>query len=300
MGNRGLKIVSVIVTFSIITLLVFAGPAGAVILKFNLNNMFVELGKKANFFASTEIETGESLPITKFRIDLNGPENIFCEFLANGTKVSDCNGFLIKQTSSTNNTLGYGYQSNCGYGYNNYGYQPCENFTKGLLGYNISFNTNGHMTGVYNTKYTLFIGNKKTEKLGNNLFIYDRTALRGCSIRADDGNINNIIIGQEFNQGKNKLSLNIPLENAAFGQGSFITQIKRERMSYDFTVLGVIENSPQKALILTKGSYQLNREQNKTLNDIVLMNLDKKNREISLAGEKIDISNMDITLMRNC
>jgi hypothetical protein len=305
MKNRGLKAVSVLITIFIICFLIYSGPAAAFILKFSISNSFVELGKKATFFASAVIENNENLPISKFRIELNGPETIYCEFLPNGTKLTECKGFTIKPTSLANSTPGYGYQPDCeigtyGYGYEGYGYQKCVNFTRGILGYNITFDTTGHLTGIYSTKYISFIGRKQISKDGGNLFIFNKNAMRGCSIRADRGFIDNSLLGGNISNGKNKLSLSVPLENAVLGQGSFLTQIKKGRMSYNFEVMGVLENSPQRAVILISGNYQLNRIENKSNTDLILINLDKKNKELSLAGKKLDVSNMRVTLMRNC
>lgn len=301
MSNKILKVVSILITSGIIILLIFTGPAEAFILGIKIPNPYARSGDTVVFSVSSVFSSNEIVSLNRFKIELNGPENISCEFYPNMSKIGNCDGLNIKQISLPQLNFGYGYDGSLGYGYNaGYGY---NNFGNGTLSFNISFNTKAHRPGIYSTKFTLITGNNKFSEYGGTIIVFNATELRGCSIRARDGLLSGSLINNpEDNEDKNnnRLSFNIPLENAVSGHGSFSAQTNKERIIYDFEVLGVIENNAQKALILTRGNYQINRIRNNTLSDLVLINLDKKNKEISIAGKKIDVSNMDVTLMRNC
>ncbi len=293
MEKRSTKIISLIVTISVITILIISGPALAVTLGINVGQKFVKLGEKIQFSVASILENSDNLPIDKFTVELTGPTNKSCDFLPNGTAINGCDTFILKQLSSAQEIVGYGYLP-CQAGGYGYGYGYCSNFTSGTFAFNISIDSKNMSSGIYSTRFIMYSGNNVFEKIGDNIYLYG-DFLRGCSVRAQRGEFDSEV----FDGSRNRISFSIPLKNAVPGTGTLISQERNQRLVYDFTVLGVLENSENSATIISKGSYKLNRN-NFSTSDITLMYLDKKNKELSIAGKKISVVGMDVNLAKGC
>lgn len=264
-----------------------AGPAQAFTLGLISSDQFVRSGQKTNFFVSAKIESNEKMPITKFSFVLDGPETIACDFLPNGTIISGCKGMTIKKISEVENVSCNGY----GYGYG-YGYNNC--FTNGIFSYNITSNTKNYKIGIYSTKFITFLNNEKDgEKIGEPLFIVNKTMLAGCSVRANGGSLED---GSE--RSRNKLSFSIPLANAAPSQGSLQAQGNKKRITYGFEVIGALSNDNNNAQILVNGDFRENRNAN--IKQLAVINLDKKNKMVDIAGKNMNVDDMTATLMERC
>ncbi|MFA6023457.1 MAG: hypothetical protein WC781_05200 [Candidatus Pacearchaeota archaeon] len=295
MTNRGVKAITVLITLGILSLLIIAAPAQAFALSFVISDPYVSFGQTTEFTVSSKIGPNENIVINQFILNIYGPETITCEFLPDGTLLNDCDGITITplQNINTTNSSCYGYngENNCGgYGYG-YGY---DSFTNQTLAYKISFDTGSHKPGIYQTEFVLLSEGKRHVKPGSSLFIFDRDGLRGCSVRAHKGILE--IGNQTIDSPNNKLSFNVPLENAVLGSGSMLVQADKERFVYNFKVKGVLENNENNALVLVEGDYKSGRLGNST-SEIAIISIDKKNKELSLAGKKITATNMNVNLL---
>lgn len=307
------RIVSVTVAVIFISFLIASGPAEAFVLGLNLPQPYVKLGEKTTFSVSTSIEEGEELQIDRLKVELIGPETISCEFLADGTPISECKSMKINMLS--NGTVKpedcYGYDSgNCngeygyddeGYGHDtdfyNYGYGYEPKYIKGVLKYNVEFDTKGHKPGVYTISYTMNVSGSEFKKEGEVLFVYEKPFLEGCSVRADKGIIEEASLGKSEN-GRTRISFNFPSKNAVVSVGSLQSQAANKRLSYSFDVVGVLENNEQFAKILIRGSYRVGIKDSKDETSIIY--LDKESKKMTLTGKGLTVSNMDVTFMQNC
>lgn len=284
------KVASTILSVIIIGLLIYAGPANAFSLGILIGEKYIKLGESAKLFVSGDIEENELIKVESLSAVLtSNTKNIVCTFYPNGTFISGCEGFIISPYFNVNETYSipsYGY----GYGYG-YGYSVFKN---GKIGYNLSIDTSIIGAGIYSTKIIMHLENGDSEKEGEQLYVIDVDGLRGCSIRANKGEL--LINNQETS--RNKLSLNIPLQNAVMGSGSLQSQLKNNRITYDFKVVGVIQNTPFDAYILVRGNYRENRGNPKS--ETTLIYLDKKNSLLSMTGSKINVDEMKVTLMKRC
>ncbi|MEK6891453.1 MAG: hypothetical protein AABX03_04940 [Nanoarchaeota archaeon] len=282
------RVIAGVVSVLVITILILAGPATAFSLGIIVKEKFVKLGDQAKIFVSSQLEENEMLEVSKFELVVENDEKSFtCSFLPNGTFISGCDGFTITEASMINESttiLGYGY----GYGY---GYQTIKG---GKLGYNISIDTRKIGAGIYNTKIVMFLKEDISEKDGGELFIIDTNGLRGCSLRANSG----IVELGEQQTSRNKLSLNIPLQNAVTGSGSLQSQARKVRSKYEFRVIGTLQNNATNAQILVSGKYTENRGNSSEERAIIY--LDKKNKEITISDNKVNAEKMRVTLMQRC
>lgn len=288
MKTRGFKLLSVILTVFILVMLIMVAPANAFTLGIKIIDQFVQLGQKASLSVSANFAPNELVALNKLQVNLNGPENISCFFLPDGTKLSGCDNLTIVRTSTSNISSQYGYDAGYGYGY---GYNF---FGNGTLSFNITFNTQGHKAGVYTTEFIIYNGNNVVTKTGDSIFVIDSNALRGCSIRAHKGTFE--LGNTTINNSNANLNLFIPLKNAAGGTGELFVQAGKDRISYDFNVVGAIENNHNNALIVVSGTYKVGRV-NVTHPEFSLISLDKKAKVINIAGKKITVSDMDVNLL---
>ncbi|HRZ85602.1 MAG TPA: hypothetical protein P5277_02370 [Candidatus Paceibacterota bacterium] len=319
MSSKFIKSISLLFGVTFIFLLIISAPAQAFIINLAIQNQYIELGKSTTFNVSTEVESNEKLNINKFIIEINGPTDITCEFLPDGTLLNDCEGISISVVSSgnliKNDNQTYGdtpaqisgyYSDYCGeYGYGCAGYGGYNSgysyYGKGILSYNVTFNSMGYSRGMYNTEFKMVVDGKEYKKDGKALFIYDRDGLRGCSVRAQRGDIEiKDSVGNNYNGTRNRLSFNIPLKNAVAGQGTLISQNSDSRLNYDFDVLGVLEGNKNYSKILIKGIYRTNNKINKTSSELAVIYLDKKNKVLTLAGKSITATEMKVSFMDKC
>ena len=304
-GKKGVKIkkgasriVSVTVAIIFISFLIASGPAEAFVLGLNLPQPYVKLGEKTTFSVSTSIEEGEELQIDKLKVELIGAETIRCEFLADGTPISECADMKIivisNGTVKPKDCYGYGADGCDG----EYGYG--SRYIKGSLKYDVEFDSSGHTLGIYTISYTMTMDESEFKKEGEVLFIYTDekpVGLEGCSVRADKGVIEEASLGKNEN-GRNRISFNFPSKNAVMSVGSLQSQAANKRLSYSFDVVGVLENNNQFAKILVRGSYRVGINDSKEENSIIY--LDKEAKKITLTGKGLTVSNMDVTFMQNC
>jgi hypothetical protein len=274
-----IRFVSVILTISILSLMLIAGPAQAFILGLSVSNTNVVSGQEIEFTATAEIESGEIIDVEYIILDLSGPVSTSCIFLPNGTKITGCSGMTIKQISTTNYTYGYGY-----------GYQ------EGNLTYNITLKTDFLADGTYSTNLLVIEGKNTYSQRGEDITISTNgVILELCSIRSKGGTAE--ILGENFEH-NNQLNFNIPKEGAVIGAGILSARYDRKRFFYQFDIVKTTENNEQNASIIVNGRYRINREDE--VEEQATIYVDKKNKKLSVIGSDIGFTNMDVNFIRGC
>ncbi|MEK6855043.1 MAG: hypothetical protein AABX73_02365, partial [Nanoarchaeota archaeon] len=223
-NKKGLmhKLFAFLITLSVITILVLAGPAHA----FSLNlttldgQTEVEYGKKITFIATVDLtEQDKNLPIEEITVLLSGKgDSASCTFDATGKKIKDirdnsdnetseeddsenenghgesknCHGFNIKKIPKPklNSSYGYGYgysekNYGYGYGYQNFGYGYGVSGPK-VLEYEVTFHTQGYDLGEYDSSLDVKIGNKVFSTDGIKIKIIEKKNGTGKPPKEDD------------------------------------------------------------------------------------------------------------------
>ncbi|MFA5723562.1 MAG: hypothetical protein WC979_04865 [Candidatus Pacearchaeota archaeon] len=286
----------IVITFAIMLLIFFSGPAEAYSLSLWSSDNSPDLGENINFIASLKIDNNEVLDVDYLILNLRGISpsvEINCKFSVNGTILSGCTGISIVQISSTLYDYGYNYGS--GYGY---GYKP------GVLKYNISLNTTGYSPGKYETSLKFIAQNQTFEKSGDILTIQTysgggRTKQNSCYLNVGEPIMDKNIRGRggiisadgTIFDTNNKLSMSIRSKGATRGSGSITSQKNRERFSYKFKITSV-EDSKNQSLIYLKGTYRIGTKKSVPLNTILTIN--KATGQASLNESVISLEEMNL------
>ncbi|MEK6854648.1 MAG: hypothetical protein AABX73_00310 [Nanoarchaeota archaeon] len=276
------KILSVIFSVIIIFMLLTLGPTEAFVLGLSISDNMPVTGEIVDLTASLELESGENIPIDFFKFSLIGPENVECEFLLNGTKLSECKGIAIKPLFDDFD-FGYGY----GYGY---GYNPEGK----VVSYNIKIDSAKYKPGVYHTKLILISGEEEFEQSGEDIFILQKIQPLLCSVRGDGGEL----LFKDRTYTKNKVNFHIPTINASNGEGFLIAQSGGRRFSYSYHVAGILKLNKNITLIKTSGTYRDGPRITEKASSIIFLNKAKK--IIDISSKNFTLSNADITLIRGC
>jgi hypothetical protein len=141
-------LIVVLITVFTIGLIAYSGPTKAFVINLVSDKSTINQGDSLKFNASVTVNSNENLPIEKLILELNGPENVTCEFAPNGAIISGCKGITITRLYGTDAVLGYGYGNYNGYGYSfgyGYGYDK-------TLNYEITLITDNYIPGEYKTK----------------------------------------------------------------------------------------------------------------------------------------------------
>ena len=161
------RLISLSISFLILFILLFSGPANAFSLSLNIPDTQVSKGGSISFIGEIDIESDENLPIDNVLLKLDGGEVVNCLFHPNGTIISGCKGISIEYLGNASFEYGYGY-GYYGYGYNfGYGY----GYANGKLIYNFTLNTTDYLSGNYSTKLTAHINSKEFSNAGKNIII---------------------------------------------------------------------------------------------------------------------------------
>jgi hypothetical protein len=137
-GKFHLKLVSFAITFLVIAIIVFAGPANALsvsITGFSVGDPI--RGEETTTTANINIQANERIKLDKpVKVKVNN--NVICEFdPLTGVAIVGCEGMTIQVNNIASN-YGYGY----GYGYGEpYGYGYNQGYSDSGLSYNITINS---------------------------------------------------------------------------------------------------------------------------------------------------------------
>ncbi|MCH7851066.1 MAG: hypothetical protein IH845_05475, partial [Nanoarchaeota archaeon] len=170
-------IIASLISVSILTLLLLAGPVQAFILDLSVDNTILNKGDSVTFTATLEFENLDKfLPIKNLTLIMDGPERTECVFDISGTVLSGCEGMTINLTDGSyfqgeGDRFGYSY----GYGYDfgyGYGYGYGDGSVGGVLEYEIILDTENYSIGTYNTSLEAIIGDETFSKEGSQVEIF--------------------------------------------------------------------------------------------------------------------------------
>lgn len=157
------RLVSVILSAFIISLIIMAGPARGVNVDLNTDKEIYTKGEDIIFNANIDIENNERIPARELTLELNGVDA--CKFNIQGEIISGCQNMNIELTANPDSSYGYGY--GYGYGFNgnenkgtNFGYGYGYGNTNGNeLAYKITWNTENASIGDYEAKFAVLASN---------------------------------------------------------------------------------------------------------------------------------------------
>jgi len=273
------RVISIAITVLILGILIWSGPANAFVLSLSVINPTAYSGEIISFIMSADTENNET-GIDYLTLELAGDLVYSCKFDVNGNIISGCLGMNITKISED-----YGYS----YGY---GYGSLDN-----IKFRIDLNTTNYRTGVYKNMLTVVQGSSVSSKRGTSVSIkQSRKGIIDCSIRGSGGTLS---VG-EIDFGKaNKINFYLPLNNAANGKGYLTGQKGKERFSYNFDVLEVLNNSNNETSILVSGEYRLGLSPQVKEEAVIIL---IKSGKISLISDNLNINlnDMKITFKKGC
>lgn len=292
------KFISGIIVFIVIGLLYVTGPANAFFSKLIIADEYKTVSKgeiiKLNAIINPENDNIKDISYLKFII--KGPSiierEVECNFYLNGTiiKSSDsCKGINISLIRGNSDYYGYNQCTVYGYGY----YSNC------ILNYSIDIDSNKYFAGQYQTKVLIYTKTNSYESNKEKIIINinNRNDFKRCSVRAYDGSLS--LLNKNFTNNKLSFYITTDLENNIInGGGSISGQKGRERFSYKFDIIDVIENDNAHAVLHILGKYRIGAKGGDHENAIIYF--DKINNKISLIGERIYIKTMYITFRKDC
>lgn len=289
------KIIAVLITISIVSIIFFAGPANAVIPSLVIPIKEVFQGTTLNIMPLVQIESIEIADIDSIELKLiKNDVAIDCKFLPNGVPISGCDGITISLLNIDNQSFyGYGYglkyKPETGFGYG-YGYMV------GFLKYNFNVDTNKLDLGKYKTEITVNVGDTKFKQNGEDITVKIPRNKR-CSIRAFDGTFN--VDSKDFSN--NRIRFYITAKDPVNGKGSLSGQKGRDRFSYKFSVDKVIENNESSLIIKVTGVYRIGRNGiEKNIPENAILTFDRINNRISFTGDKVKIKSMMVNFIEGC
>jgi len=273
------RLFSIAITVMILGLLILSGPANAFVLSISVINPTAYSGQRISFIISADTENNET-GIDYLTLDLTGDLVYSCKFDVNGNIISGCLGMNITKISEN---YGYGYS----YGY---GYNILEN-----IKFRIDLNTSNYLTGKYKSIISVVQGNSSSSKRGTTINIkQSRKGIVDCSIRGSGGTLE--INGTDLGK-NNKINFYLPLNNAANGKGYLTGQKGKERFSYNFDVLEVLNNSDNETRIFVSGEYRLGLSKQVQEEAVVIL---IKSGKISLISDDINLNGMKVTFKKGC
>jgi len=280
------KIISIFITLSILLLLFMAGPVKAFFLNFVIVDDDIVQGEMLDLQIAVEIRDGEILDIQKITLILDGPQQVFCEFLPNSTLINSCPGIQIRQTETSEYQYGYGY----GYGYS-YGYGYDQGFLPGTVKYNVTIDSASLSPGNYISQYYITLPTTELESSEKEITIRVPEAVQSCSVRATNGVAE---LDDETYTNRNRLNLYVPSGKASGGRGSFTAQ-NGNRISYSDNVHGAQQVGPSQIKFYVSGEIRKRGIPSYEESAIIILN--KATSTISVQGETINVENMKVNFL---
>ncbi len=273
-GEKFSRLIAVVIVFSIISLLIYVGPANAFTLGMSIDDSSVTQGESFTTDLSIEVEEGEFLAVDNIMFILNNFEDVECEFDVNGSIISGCENILIEVVEMPEFNYGYG------------------GFEAGMIKYRLTINTENINPGIYRSEFKVISNGIEEMLSGDDVEI--RGLFQKCSIRAGYGVVENeaLIFDDD-----NHFSMYITDERAAQGQGSLTAQKDRNRLSYGFDVLGIIRNNNEELVASVVGEKNLNRQVSE---EEAIITYNKVSGSASIEGETFTASGLEIGFKEWC
>ncbi|MCG2718771.1 MAG: hypothetical protein L6408_08065, partial [Nanoarchaeota archaeon] len=125
MNKKGMKkkVISLVLTLGIITMLILSGPVSAVQVQItNFTSTTPNESSTVSFLVQVDIEAGERIPVQNLTLTLTnaaGLSNYNCTFDTAGTTLTTCSGISINVLNALNYSTGTNYGYGYGYDYSN-------------------------------------------------------------------------------------------------------------------------------------------------------------------------------------
>ncbi|MFH1327660.1 MAG: hypothetical protein ABIH76_02220 [Candidatus Bathyarchaeota archaeon] len=271
------KVLPSLITISVLAILILVGSVEALILGFTVLDGIVTKGEAVEFQLSINIEQGEVLDITTITLVLNGPQDLTCRFLPDGTPIDPCPGIQITQTENTSYQYGYGYD---------------QGFIEGFLKYNVILNSSTVESGQYQSYFRITTPETEFESPEQIVIIRDPDFEGSCSLRAIEGVAT--FEGQDFTS-NNRLSLYAPAGGARSGRGTFMTQEGRIRVSYAFTIHNAYLGPQDEIIFDTSGTL---KEDARYFDETATITFNRASSTIFLDGTFLEFQDMEISFER--
>lgn len=278
MAHFKTKLISAILTLSVVIPILLLGPAQALISGFTIDNPFPKLGQMVNFLVSAEVESGEVLDIKNFTITLTGPIEYFCTFDPDGAPLTACPGASIQKLSMPDeDSFGYG-------------------FLPGLFRFNFSLDSSVLQIGTYDTMLAVTMPGQEMKTIQQQLIVQDSgPEVFACSLRAKKG-LASLDEEPVANNNPNKLSLFVPGAGAVAGQGSITAGSGNNRAVYNFDVTKATQVDAETIIFETSGELRVGRDV--ISQETATLAFNKASLEIDVNGNALKIFDMDVNFAR--
>ncbi len=264
-------------SFTIIAMIVMAGPAESFVLGLTISDSVIDQGESVEFGVEAEVENADMyMNIQEFRLDLAGPIPYSCRFNPDGVLLSPCPGVSIQKIQSPAYQYGYG-------------------FFPGVLKFKVTLDTGYLVPDTYQVTLATVLPDEEilTEQKEINI-VQGNEEIFSCSLRADEGNAK--FEGASLNT-KNKASLYTGGEKSAMSEGSITSTKGQTRIIYDFRVTRAIPVGSDKVVFYTTGDISEGRERN-TQSENARIIYNAATSTIDVVGDDYQVTGMDVKFAR--
>lgn len=172
--KAAMRILILIFTFGVISMLLMSGPANAAILRLNSDKSTLNEGESVVFNGVLQVTETEYNSVSSVILRLNGPSSKVCTFDVQGNiiDIAGCNAEGVKSINVSSRLIpGSAYSYSYGYGIDTI-----------ELTYIITLSTEGYAAGAYSTSISVITAGQPTTQAGNQIVIRtDSTGTRGGS-----------------------------------------------------------------------------------------------------------------------
>ncbi len=274
------KVVAFILTLSIISLLVLAGPANALTASLSIENPQVSQGSTAEFTVSLETSQNEISP-DSLLLEITGPLTQSCKFALNGSPISACENIAVQLIS---NNYGYGY---------GYGYGPNS------LSFKIKLDSSNLVSGNYNATLSSLKSLEQTE-IASAQFTILSSSEESCILRAESDSF--ALEREESQIDFNDVSFHLELHNSQ-GPGHLMAKVKDSGkkpgvFKYDFQVTEVLLSNNESLILQTEGSWKLKNDEKKEISSLI--SFDKTTEKVTLISQDFQAENLEVSFRQHC
>ena len=276
MGKRYRGVAPFLLVIFILGMIIYAGPANALIVEMMLSKNDYEETIKLNL--NIEADDNELVKIEEIVFHLKNFHQTKCRFSLEGEIIEGCENIEIIARNRSEYGYGYGY----GYGYN---------LGKNFFEYELTINSSNLLPGKYSAEF-IIISEEVQQNIEKEFEI--KGIFEKCSLRAKNGFVfNNETIFQE----RTLLNFKIHDENARGSGGYLVSQDNKNRFSYNFDVKGILKNTENELIISVFGEKKINR--NNSFGNAIIY-IDKIEKKARIEGDDFYADDMDVSFLRGC
>lgn len=159
--RAAMRILILVLTFGVISMLLMSGPANAAILRLNSDKSTLNAGENVVFNAVLQVTETEYNSVSSVILRLNGPSSNVCTFDVHGNIIAGCEAIGVRSINVSSRIIpGSAYSYSYGYGVDTI-----------ELTYTITLNTEGYSAGTYSTSVSVISAGQVTTQTGNEIVI---------------------------------------------------------------------------------------------------------------------------------